>query len=81
MREISSGKLHYTDLPVTDIESYRLQGYRVSEDGSVESDDLFLKRMSGIVRLYAAVLVTSPHEYGKVKDSQYGMHAEYSHHT
>ena len=40
----------------------------MSQDGTVESDDLFLKRMSGIVRLYAAVLVTSPREQqGKVR--------------
>ena len=41
----------------------------MSQDGTVESDDLFLKRMSGIVRLYAAVLVTSPREHGKVGNS------------
>ena len=39
----------------------------MSQDGTVESDDLFLKRMSGIVRLYAAVLVTPPREQGKVR--------------
>ena len=70
---ISEGDLyryaHYTNLQAIDIVPYRLRGYQVSQDGTVESDDLFLKRMSGIVRLYAAVLVTSPREHGKVRNS------------
>ena len=43
----------------------RLQGYRVSEKGSVESEDIFLKRMSGVVRLYAAIIQTSPLHSGQ----------------
>ncbi|XP_050410494.1 mRNA export factor GLE1 [Patella vulgata] len=34
-------------------------GYKV-EDGVIEDQDKFLKRMSGVMRLYAAILVTSP---------------------
>ena len=37
---------------------FRLQGYKVSEEGVIEKEDLYLKRMSGIIRLYAAVLQT-----------------------
>ena len=43
----------------------RLQGYRVSEKGSVESEDIFLKRMSGVVRLYAAIIQTPPFHSGQ----------------
>ena len=38
---------------------HRLQGYKQSSDGQIESEDMFLHRMRGIVRLYAAI-VTSP---------------------
>ena len=38
----------------------RMQGYRVMPDGCVESSDLFLKRMSGLVRLYAAIVQSEP---------------------
>lgn len=43
----------------------RLQGYRVSEKGAVESEDIFLKRMSGVVRLYAAIIQTPPFHSGQ----------------
>lgn len=33
-------------------------GYQYSEDGKVEAQDKFLRRMSGVMRLYAAILVT-----------------------
>ena len=46
----------------------RLLGYKVSGDGQVEGEDNYLKRMSGIVRLYAAILQTPsephPHPHG-----------------
>ena len=38
----------------------RLQGYKVSSKGTVESEDMFLNRMRGIVRLYAAIIQTLP---------------------
>lgn len=34
---------------------YRILGYRV-EDSGVEAQDSFLKRMSGMIRLYAAII-------------------------
>ena len=37
---------------------YRLQGYKISEEGVAESEDVYLRRMSGIIRIYAAVLQT-----------------------
>ncbi|XP_046745081.1 mRNA export factor Gle1 isoform X2 [Diprion similis] len=50
---------------------YKSLGYKYSEDGTVERQDKFLKRMSGLMRLYAALtvtrqrkLVTRPHPHG-----------------
>lgn len=37
---------------------YRMLGYLYSDDGKVEPQDKFLKRMSGVMRLYAAILIT-----------------------
>lgn len=48
---------------------FRAQGYKFI-NGAVEKQDKFLKRMSGLMRLYAAVMVSSPprsqstHPYG-----------------
>ncbi|KAK3930721.1 Nucleoporin GLE1 [Frankliniella fusca] len=41
-------------------EYYLSLGYIYNEDGEVEKQDKFLKRMSGIMRLYAALLITCP---------------------
>ncbi len=41
------------------IHYHRLQGYMVSENGAVEKEDMFLKRIGGMVKLYAAVMQTS----------------------
>ncbi|XP_065830771.1 mRNA export factor GLE1-like [Oscarella lobularis] len=42
-------------------EHYKALGYRVNEeDGTVESDDKYEKRMSGIIRLYAAIIQSTP---------------------
>lgn len=50
---------------------YRSLGYKYSDDGTIERQDKFLKRMSGLMRLYAALTVTkqrqgitNPHPYG-----------------
>ncbi|XP_012266243.2 mRNA export factor Gle1 [Athalia rosae] len=50
---------------------YKSLGYKYSEDGTVERQDKFLKRMSGLMRLYAAMTITSqsghaskPHPHG-----------------
>lgn len=39
---------------------FRARGYKYDEDGTVEKQEKFLKRMSGIMRLYFAIMVTSP---------------------
>lgn len=39
---------------------YRLRGYRYKQDGTIENQDSFLKRMTGIFMLYIAVTVTVP---------------------
>lgn len=36
----------------------RMLGYLYLDDGKVEPQDKFLKRMSGVMRLYAAILIT-----------------------
>lgn len=38
----------------------RSLGYKVDENGTIEQQDKFLKRMSGIMRLYAAIIITQP---------------------
>lgn len=43
---------------------FRILGYQYSDDGKVEPQDKFLKRMTGIMRLYSAIMVT------KLKRSQ-----------
>ncbi|RZF36558.1 hypothetical protein LSTR_LSTR010669 [Laodelphax striatellus] len=48
----------------SDEEYYKVLGYQYV-DGKVESQDKFLKRMSGFVRLYAALIITNPRYRGK----------------
>nr|CAD7569411.1 unnamed protein product [Timema californicum] len=51
---------------------YKSLGYRYSEQGEVEKQPKFLKRMSGVMRLYTAIMVTrlrrqdqnKPHPHG-----------------
>lgn len=45
----------------TDQEYYESQGYRYA-DGKVEDQDKFLKRMTGTMRLYFAILLSSPNK-------------------
>ncbi|KAJ0067732.1 hypothetical protein NL108_010063, partial [Boleophthalmus pectinirostris] len=40
----------------SDVEHQRMMGYRVDESSGLETDDSFLKRMSGMIRLYAAII-------------------------
>lgn len=42
----------------SDEEFYKARGYRYNDDGTIEKQDKFLKRMSGIFRLCAAIWVT-----------------------
>lgn len=42
----------------TDEEFYKMRGYRYNEEGAIEKQDQFLKRVSGIFKLYAAIWVT-----------------------
>ncbi|XP_033627063.1 nucleoporin GLE1-like isoform X2 [Asterias rubens] len=49
---------------------YKSLGYNYASDGTIEKQDKYLKRMSGFMRLYAAIMVTqtvknsSQHPYG-----------------
>lgn len=48
---------------------FRSRGYQYISDGSIEDQSSFLKRMTGIFMLYAAIIVTvprqnKPHPYG-----------------
>ena len=38
----------------------RRLGYRVSSEGEIEQQDKFLRRVSGLTRLYAALIISSP---------------------
>jgi len=38
----------------------RRLGYKVSSDGDIEQQDKFLRRVSGMTRLYAALVISSP---------------------
>ncbi|CAI7995894.1 Nucleoporin GLE1, partial [Geodia barretti] len=49
---------YVTSKDLSDNDRCRLLGYKVSSDGQVEGEDSYLRRMSGIVRLYAAILQT-----------------------
>ena len=51
---------------LTGFSTFRSLGYRYV-DGEVEQQDKFLRRMSGLMRLYAAIIVTpgSPHGPGQ----------------
>lgn len=52
---------------------YKLLGYRYNENGEVERQDKFLKRMSGIMRLYAAILLAQPCRYQQNKNHPHGL--------
>ncbi|XP_062587999.1 mRNA export factor GLE1-like [Saccostrea cucullata] len=41
-------------------EYHKALGYKYDSDGNVEKQDKFLKRMSGIMRLYTSIMVSSP---------------------
>lgn len=48
-------------------------GYKVSDDGKAESEDDFLKRMSGVVRLYAAIIQTQVAIFGAGVSHPHGL--------
>lgn len=55
----------------SDEDYYKSLGCKYSEDGTVEQQDKFLKRMSGFMRLYASITITQqrksvnkPHPHG-----------------
>ncbi|XP_033304180.1 nucleoporin Gle1-like isoform X2 [Bombus bifarius] len=43
----------------SDDDYYKLMGYKYAEDGTIEKHDKFLKRMSGLMRLYASITITT----------------------
>ncbi|XP_076244477.1 gle1 RNA export mediator [Calliopsis andreniformis] len=51
---------------------YRSMGYKYAEDGTVEKHDKYLKRMSGLMRLYASITITSQRR-GIVKSNPHGL--------
>ncbi|GFR97793.1 nucleoporin GLE1-like [Elysia marginata] len=51
---------HFRQEGETVADYHRSLGYKVEEDGTVEEQDKFLRRMSGLMRLYCACLITSP---------------------
>ncbi|KAL0102252.1 hypothetical protein PUN28_018650 [Cardiocondyla obscurior] len=52
---------------------YKSLGFKYSEDGIVEEHDKFLKRMSGLMRLYASITVTKQWRYFGNKDHPHGL--------
>lgn len=56
----------------TNEEYYKSLGYKYSENGNVEKQDKFLKRMSGLMRLYISITVTSQRK-GITKKHPYGL--------
>lgn len=52
---------------------YKSLGYHYNESGEVEKQDRFLKRMSGIMRLYSAVLISRPCRYQQNKSHPHGL--------
>ncbi|XP_011647918.1 nucleoporin GLE1 isoform X2 [Pogonomyrmex barbatus] len=51
---------------------YKSLGCKYSEDGTVEKQDKFLKRMSGLIRLYASITVTKQRK-GVTKTHPHGL--------
>lgn len=51
---------------------YKLMGYKYAEDGTVEKHDKYLKRMSGVMRLYASITITTQRR-GIVKSNPHGL--------
>ncbi|XP_072746236.1 uncharacterized protein Gle1 isoform X2 [Anoplolepis gracilipes] len=56
----------------SDEDYYKSLGCKYSEDGTVEKQDKFLKRMSGLMRLYASITVTRQRK-GVTKAHPYGL--------
>ncbi|XP_012273249.1 nucleoporin GLE1 [Orussus abietinus] len=50
----------------------RSLGYRDSENGDMETEDKYLKRMSGLMRLYVSIMVTRQRK-GVTKDHPHGL--------
>ncbi|XP_078039527.1 gle1 RNA export mediator [Augochlora pura] len=51
---------------------YKLLGYKYAKDGTIEKHDKFLKRMSGLIRLYASITITSQRK-GVNKTNPHGL--------
>lgn len=51
---------------------YKSMGYKYAEDGTVEKHDKYLKRMSGLMRLYASITIT-PQRKGIHKNNPHGL--------
>ncbi|GAB0087031.1 Nucleoporin GLE1 [Sergentomyia squamirostris] len=50
----------------------KVLGYKIT-NGTLEPQDMYLKRMAGIARLYAAILVTIPRQ-GETQSHPHGLH-------
>lgn len=53
-------------------EYYKSMGYKYAEDGTVEKHDKYLKRMSGLMRLYASITITAQRR-GVAKTHPHGL--------
>ena len=50
----------------------RSLGYNYEDDGQIEKQDKFLRRMTGVMRLYAAVIVSTPPRGGHPHGVEHG---------
>lgn len=51
----------------TDDDYYKSLGYKYNDDGSIEKQDKYLKRLTGTMRLYTALMITKPKSGQKLK--------------
>jgi hypothetical protein len=52
---------------------YRSLGYHYKKSGEVQKQDEFLRHMSGIMRLYAAILIANPCRHQQNKTHPHGL--------
>uniref|UniRef100_A0A1B6CGR4 mRNA export factor GLE1 n=1 Tax=Clastoptera arizonana TaxID=38151 RepID=A0A1B6CGR4_9HEMI len=57
----------------TNEDYYKSLGYRYEPDGQVEPHIMFLKRMTGIIRLYSAILITKLNQSHRNKTHPFGI--------
>ena len=66
-------KIRTSDFLVTDAEYFKSLGYYISE-GIIEDKTMFLKRMTGLARFYAAITISRlPGQEAQTKNHPHGL--------